>query len=53
MGLAVTDLNDRRLRRAVAAEPTLRFQASNDSDFERIRDDAAFIDVIEPTPAGA
>lgn len=41
------------LRRAVSAEPTLRFQASNDPDFERIRDDAAFIDVIEPTPAGA
>jgi hypothetical protein len=30
----------------------LRFQASNDPDFDRVRDEAAFIDVIEPTPAG-
>lgn len=41
------------LRKAVAADPQLRFQASNDPDFERIRDEASFIDVIEPTPAGA
>ena len=41
------------LRRAVEREPQLRFHASNDPDFERIRDEAAFIDVIEPTPAGA
>lgn len=45
---AVTDL-----RKAVSIEPTLRFQAANDPDFDRIRDDAAFIDVIEPTPTGA
>ena len=41
------------LRRAITADPQLRYQASNDPDFERVRDDAAFIDVIEPTPAGA
>ncbi len=41
------------LRQAVSIEPTIRFQATNDPDFDRIRDDAAFIDVIEPTPAGA
>jgi tetratricopeptide (TPR) repeat protein len=41
------------LKKAVAREPLLRFQASNDPDFERIRDEAGFIDVIEPTPAGA
>ena len=40
------------LRRAVEHEPQLRFQASNDPDFDRVRDEAAFIDVIEPTPAG-
>ncbi len=42
---AVTDL-----RQAVAADARLRFQAANDPDFEKIRDEAAFIDVIEPTP---
>lgn len=41
------------LRKAVSIDPTIRFQAANDPDFDRIRDDAAFIDVIEPTPAGA
>jgi len=41
------------LKKAIAREPQLRFQASNDTDFERIRDEAGFIDVIEPTPAGA
>jgi tetratricopeptide (TPR) repeat protein len=41
------------LRQAVAIEPAVRFQAINDPDFEQVRDDAAFIDVIEPTPAGA
>lgn len=41
------------LRSAVAADPTLRFQASSDPDFEKIRDEAQFIDVIEPTPTGA
>jgi Flp pilus assembly protein TadD len=39
------------LRSAVAGEPTLRFQAVNDPDFDGIRDEAAFIDVVEPTPA--
>lgn len=41
------------LRQAIAIEPKLRFQAGNDPDFENIRDDAAFIDFIEPTAAGA
>lgn len=41
------------LRQAIAADPKLRYQASNDGDFEKIRDEAAFIDLIEPTPAGA
>jgi tetratricopeptide (TPR) repeat protein len=41
------------LRQAVSAEPKLRFQAASDPDFERIRDEAAFIDVIEPTPSGS
>lgn len=41
------------LRRAIAVEPTIRYQAINDSDFEKIRDEAAFIDLIEPTPTGA
>ena len=45
---AVTDL-----RTAVAADSTVRFQASRDPDFEKIRDEAQFIDVIEPTPSGA
>jgi len=41
------------LRSAVDGDPKLRFQAGNDPDFERIRDEASFIDVIEPTPTGA
>ena len=41
------------LRQAIASEPRLRHQAANDPDFDKIRDEAAFIDVIEPTPAGA
>lgn len=41
------------LRKAIAGEPQLRFQAVNDSDFESIREEPAFIDIIEPTPAGA
>ncbi len=41
------------LRQAVAADAKCRHQAANDPDFERIRDEAAFIDVIEPTPTGA
>ena len=44
---AVTDL-----RRAIAGDPQVRFQAGNDPDFERIREEPAFIDIIEPTPTG-
>ena len=45
---AVSDLHS-----AIAVDPTVRFQAVNDSDFELIREEPAFIDVIEPTPAGS
>lgn len=41
------------LRQAIALDPTLRFQAVNDSDFERIREEPGFIDIIEPTSTGA
>lgn len=41
------------LRKAISIDSTIRYQAINDPDFERVRDDAAFIDVIEPTPSGA
>jgi len=40
------------LRQAISADPQLRFQAVNDSDFELIREEPAFIDIIEPTPTG-
>jgi len=41
------------LRAAISGEPLLRHQAANDPDYERIRNEAAFIDVIEPSHAGA
>ena len=41
------------LRQAMAVDPKVRFQAVNDPDFERIREEPSFIDIIEPTPAGA
>ncbi len=40
------------LRQAIAADPQVRFQATNDPDFELVREEPAFIDIIEPTPAG-
>lgn len=40
------------LRSAISVEPTIRFQAANDPDFEPIREEPSFIDVIEPTPSG-
>jgi len=40
------------LRQAIAIEPTIRFQAVNDPDFEPIREEPGFIDIIEPTPTG-
>ena len=43
----------RDLRQAIAGDPAIRFQAVNDADFERIREEPAFIDIIEPTPTGA
>jgi tetratricopeptide (TPR) repeat protein len=41
------------LKRALAIDPTFRFQAVSDSDFDAVRDEAVFIDVIEPSHAGA
>jgi tetratricopeptide (TPR) repeat protein len=41
------------LRQAIAVDPTVRFQAAGDPDFERIREEPSFIDIIEPTPTGA
>jgi tetratricopeptide (TPR) repeat protein len=41
------------LRRAIAVDPQVRFQAANDPDFEPIREEPAFIDIIEPTPSGS
>jgi len=41
------------LRQAIAVDPQVRFQAANDPDFEKIREEPAFIDIIEPTPSGA
>ena len=46
-GKAVADL-----RQAIAGDPTVRFQAVNDPDFEKIREEPTFIDIIEPTPTG-
>jgi len=41
------------LRRAISLTPHLRFQAAQDTAFEPVRDEASFIDVIEPSAAGA
>jgi tetratricopeptide (TPR) repeat protein len=41
------------LRQAIALDPPVRFQAVNDPDFDPIREEPAFIDIIEPTPTGA
>jgi tetratricopeptide (TPR) repeat protein len=41
------------LRQAIAIDPKVRFQAVNDPDFEKIREEPSFIDIIEPTPTGA
>lgn len=38
------------LRKAIELEPRLRYQAANDPDFQPVRDDPRFVDVIEPTP---
>jgi predicted Zn-dependent protease len=40
------------LRRAIQSDPRVRFQAVNDPDFESIREEPAFIDLIEPSPTG-
>ena len=42
----------RDLRQAISIDPATRFQAVNDPDFERIREEPGFIDIIEPTPTG-
>ncbi len=36
------------LRTAIRLDASCRHQAANDSDFERIRDEAVFIDVMDP-----
>src|SRR5262249_7102924 len=41
------------LKKALAIDPTFRYHAASDSDFDAVRDEAAFIDVIEPSHAGA
>ncbi|MCP3977752.1 MAG: tetratricopeptide repeat protein [bacterium] len=41
------------LRQAIAGDAQYRFQAPNEPDFENIREEPSFIDVIEPTPTGA
>ncbi len=43
----------RDLRQAISLDPKVRFQAVNDPDFEKIREEPAFIDIIEPTPTGS
>jgi tetratricopeptide (TPR) repeat protein len=43
----------RDLRQAISLDPKVRFQAVNDSDFEKIREEPSFIDIIEPTSTGA
>jgi tetratricopeptide (TPR) repeat protein len=40
------------LRQAISVDPQIRFQAVNDPDFQPIREEPAFIDIIEPTPSG-
>jgi tetratricopeptide (TPR) repeat protein len=49
-GNAEAAIND--LRMAISYDPKVRFQAVNDSDFEGIREEPAFIDIIEPTSSG-
>jgi tetratricopeptide (TPR) repeat protein len=41
------------LKKAVALDAKFRFQAASDSDFDKVRDEAVFIDIIEPSNAGA
>ena len=48
-----TDAAVADLRQCIAMDPTTRFQAVNDPDFERIREEPAFIDIIEPTSQNA
>lgn len=40
------------LRQAIVLDPLSRFHAVNDPDFENIREEPGFIDIIEPTPTG-
>jgi tetratricopeptide (TPR) repeat protein len=41
------------LKKAVTLDARFRFQATSDSDFDEVRNEAAFIDVIEPSNAEA
>ena len=48
-----TDAAVADLRQCIAIDPATRFHAANDPDFEKIREEPAFIDIIEPTAQGA
>ena len=41
------------LKKSIALEAKFRYQAASDSDFDGVRDEAAFIDIIEPSNAGS
>jgi tetratricopeptide (TPR) repeat protein len=41
------------LKKSVSLDPKFRYQAASDSDFDKVRDEATFIDIIEPSNAGA
>ena len=45
---AVTDLSQ-----AINIDPQWRYQAVNDADFELIREEQSFIDIVEPRGAGS
>lgn len=42
----------RRLHEAIAANPQLRFQARNDSDFQNLAEDPRFTELLYPDPGG-
>jgi tetratricopeptide (TPR) repeat protein len=42
----------RRLEEAIRANPTLRFQARNDSDFQNLAEDPRFTELLYPDPSG-
>jgi hypothetical protein len=42
----------RNLSRAVSLNPSLRFQARNDSDFQNLSEDPRFTELLYPDPGG-